>query len=360
MVLPQEQSLDAAQVTAEASVPGDALKFARFREFDLPAAADSPTSMAIGSDGNAWAATTKRVVRVGPLGGIEAFHGPAGSQFAGGMVRGDDGALWLLGWVPGSQPGDTINVVFRVATDGSVKFFPLPDAAQGFDTFLADITDGADGRLWFVVQTTEPCGAVGSVTTDGNFGPVTTLCEPTSSQGARSIRSRVAHAADGTTYVTVFDRFSGDSSVQRISASGHVLRTIPLPANSDPEGIVEGHDSALWIMLDGANAIARLTFGGSLTTYPLPTKNALTPQFNLDLAQSSQIINGPRGPLWFIEANVNQIGRITLFGKISEYRIPTPNSGPSGIASCRPRCKSGFGPIWFAETAANKIGNIKV
>lgn len=53
----------------------------------------------------------------------------------------------------------------------------------------------------------------------------------------------------------------------------------------------------------------------------------------------------------FPEYRANKIGRITPSGVITEFAIPTANSGPVGITA-------GNGSLWFTELLGNKIGRI--
>jgi virginiamycin B lyase len=64
------------------------------------------------------------------------------------------------------------------------------------------------------------------------------------------------------------------------------------------------------------------------------------------------ITAGPDGNLWFTEDAGNNIGRITTTGEITEFPIPTPQSGPHGIAV------GPDGNLWFTEQTGNKIGRI--
>jgi hypothetical protein len=58
--------------------------------------------------------------------------------------------------------------------------------------------------------------------------------------------------------------------------------------------------------------------------------------------------------MWFTEFGGNKIGRITTGGVISEFPVPTQNSGPIDIAA------GSDGAMWFAERGGNKIGRITV
>jgi hypothetical protein len=78
-----------------------------------------------------------------------------------------------------------------------------------------------------------------------------------------------------------------------------------------------------------------------VTEFSLPSKG--TP---------NEIAPGADGSLWFTLWDGNRIGRITPWGKVKEFAVPTSNSGPGGIT---------LGPdanLWFAEEKGNKIARI--
>ena len=65
-----------------------------------------------------------------------------------------------------------------------------------------------------------------------------------------------------------------------------------------------------------------------------------------------EIAAGPDGNLWFIEGNVDKIGRISPSGAITEFPVPTVNSGLVGITA------GSDGNLWFTENARDVIGRI--
>ena len=73
----------------------------------------------------------------------------------------------------------------------------------------------------------------------------------------------------------------------------------------------------------------------SIIEYPIPNPTGMP----------WSITSGPDGALWFIEYLGNQIGRIDpTTHVITEYAIPTPNSGAcTGITS------GPDGALWFTE-----------
>jgi virginiamycin B lyase len=98
------------------------------------------------------------------------------------------------------------------------------------------------------------------------------------------------------------------------------------------------------------NQIGRITPAGVVTEFPLPNPGS----------QPAVIAPGPDGNLWFTEGLGNRIGRITTAGVITEFVVPTASSYPAGIAA------GPDGNLWFAEAPApygrqvwpNKIGRI--
>jgi virginiamycin B lyase len=111
-------------------------------------------------------------------------------------------------------------------------------------------------------------------------------------------------------------------------------------ASAGASGIVRGQDNGWWFTEFSGNKIGRFSFAGDVVEFPIPTPNSGP----LGIASDSQAI-------WFTEFNANKIGRITPDGAVTEFAIPTPSSGPVGIAVV-------FGSVWFSESNVNKIGQL--
>jgi virginiamycin B lyase len=67
------------------------------------------------------------------------------------------------------------------------------------------------------------------------------------------------------------------------------------------------------------------------------------------------ITAGPDGNLWFTE-QVNQIGRITTSGVVTEFQIPSDSCTPNAITT------GPDGNLWFTEvsTGCNKVAKLIV
>jgi len=121
------------------------------------------------------------------------------------------------------------------------------------------------------------------------------------------------------------------------------ITTFPLPTqSSSPGGITAGPDGNLWFTEELGNQVGRITLAGKITEFPVPTANS----------QPFGITARPDGNLWFTEFDGNAIGRITPSGSFSTFGIPTANSRPDGITA------GPDGNVWFTEENVSKIGRI--
>jgi streptogramin lyase len=127
-----------------------------------------------------------------------------------------------------------------------------------------------------------------------------------------------------------------------VHAQGTVTITeFPTSGSDSPLDITSGPDGNLWFS-ETMNNIGRITPTGSITEFPIPTANT----------NSWGITSGSDGNLWFTEQQANNIGRLTPSGTVTEFPIPTANSQPTAITS------GPDGNLWFTEASGNKIGKI--
>jgi streptogramin lyase len=153
---------------------------------------------------------------------------------------------------------------------------------------------------------------------------------------------------------------SGAVPVYEFADDGTILHTYSLPSGSEigpfnvPGGIPAfdvltlGTDGALWFTDSGHNAIARMSGTGQLTEYPVPTPNS-----GVD-----GITTASDGGMWFTESAANKIGRIDTTGKIFEFTVPTANSAPEAIAAPPSGASCNPFQVWFGEVNGNKLGEI--
>jgi hypothetical protein len=125
-------------------------------------------------------------------------------------------------------------------------------------------------------------------------------------------------------------------------------------------GMSPGPNRSLWFTEPGRNRIGELSLAGRLTEYRLPT-----PQSYPD-----RIAMGSDSAMWFTEAQSNKIGRISANGRLREFTVPTPGafmhrdrfgsypeeSGIAGIPAFP--CSACARSVWFVEPAVNKIARV--
>jgi virginiamycin B lyase len=99
-------------------------------------------------------------------------------------------------------------------------------------------------------------------------------------------------------------------------ARAQSVNEFPLPGTGLPEDMAAGADGNLWFT-ELTNAIGRITTFGVVTEFPVPTSGS-SPQ---------GIAAGPDGALWFTEYGAGKIGRVTTAGAFTEYPVPTASSG---------------------------------
>ena len=152
---------------------------------------------------------------------------------------------------------------------------------------------------------------------------------------------RVARSGQLTNHLRVTVLVAATTLLALWLGAGHAdaqsFTEFPLTANSHPLGIASGPDGNLWFVEANANQIGRITPTGTITEFPIPTPNSLP----------VDAVAGPDGNIWFVELVGNQIGRITPTGAISEFSIPTAASKPQAITA------GPDGNLWFAEGADN-------
>lgn len=156
-----------------------------------------------------------------------------------------------------------------MTTSGAFTQYPLPTPTSE----PSAITAGSDGALWFI-----EAGKIGRITTDN-----TTIIE------------------------------------------------YPVPTSGFLTGIVAGPDGALWFTESSAGKIGRITTGGVITEYPVPT------------GSPHWIAAGPDGALWFTADAY--IGRITTAGAIAEYPVPTADFAANGGITA-----GSDGAMWFTAS----------
>jgi streptogramin lyase len=244
------------------------------------------------------------------------------------IAVGPEGDLWFTERV-------TSNIA-RMTPTGEVTSFPTllaSSAPQG-------ITLGPEGNLWFSDTSNPECNGSGCHFKVGRINPTTHAVEEFTmgiTEGAEPWE--ITTGPDGNLW---FTEFSGPSFVGQLARINPVTDEIKqfregefphgISEAIEPAGVTAGPDGNVWFTEQAGDAIGRITPGGTITVFPIPTANS----------QPVQIVTGSDGNLWFAEQGSLKIGRITPAGVITEFPLSSPDNEPRAIAA------GPDGNIWFA------------
>jgi streptogramin lyase len=321
-----------------------------------PTAGSLLGGIAINQTGDVWVNTSYDIIHLSPTGVANPLHlnrRPSGYRLVGGIVWRNDNTIWYEEYTVYSC-GKFCARVLHFLGETNPSGADLKDVylSSGGSEGLTPVV-GSDGRVWFAEDGRCGSGAAGGTVRAYGSG-FSATCYPLGTYLGDSIAS----GPDKRIYVTELKPYADAWVVAQMSTSGAILHQYPLPGlvrssevGSGPSDIGTGPDGNLWIAQPDNTTIARMSPTGIVKQFHLPTASA--PQ---------SIVQGNDGNLWFTDSDYygNKIGRITTTGLITEYPIPTPHAGASGIANCRLfGCATGtHGHIWFVEVLANKVGRL--
>lgn len=257
-----------------------------------------PLGLARGPDDNIWFADYRgRIGRIFPDNQYRTFDLNEGGTPTAVTAAPDGSALFT------NPSGDTIGHVFN---DGDVVEIPIPNGPSN----PQDLVIGPDGNLWF---TEYDAGAIGRLTMQGQFArfsvpvpPLEGVLQPR--LAARSRPLNIAVGPDGNLWFTD----EGLNKIGRITTGG-VIDTFPIPtADSGPAGIAAGGDGSLYFVESNAGRVARVTTDGEVTELGIPDVDSFPNYITL----------GPDGAMWFTEEDANRLGRIAPDGRITKFELP--------------------------------------
>jgi virginiamycin B lyase len=218
------------------------------------------------------------------------------------------------------------------------SFVPAPPAAPA--------PSGAFGPMQVAPQREQ---ATVSPSSGGSCWASPPLAEYTLAKGGGSPTS-VAAAPDGSVW---FSEAGAVPAIGRLDLTGAVTR-YPLPPGRTPGPLAVGPDGSVWFGTTGP-AVGHLTPSGRLVGYATPTVEG--PIHGPGPTPPGPFVAGPDGAMWFAEMAGDNVGRITPDGTITEYPLPSRDrmhANPEGIAI------GSDGAIWFSETLLQRMGRIDV
>jgi streptogramin lyase len=226
--------------------------------------------------------------------------------------------------------------VARITPAGVVTEFTVPTANAQPQMIIG----ASDGNLWFTEYSTSPApgtSKIAKVTTTGSFTEYSTLFAPPPLDEPLGLVDR----GDGNIWYVA----NGSSRVGFQGISSGVAGETSVPtANSGPFGIATAPDNNLYYTEANVDKIGRIT-------------NLFTAQSEISLTSGSipeAIVRGPDGNVWFTENGTSKIARLSpsSFAVTGEFPTATANAGPTGITVGQD------GALWFSENGQDKIGRI--
>lgn len=214
-------------------------------------------AITLGSDGNLWTGGTDKVVKIKPSDGTSTQVPVAGMGIPEGIASGGDGALYLASF--GTQR------VTRVTTAGASSFVSVDtDATNG----ARQVAAGPGNQIAFTSPAAKPRD-MGFITGGAALGP-------TSVTGGAVMTGKdpegIVYANDNAYWIA---RFAGND-VARVTADG-AFTTLPLSANSGPRRIAKGANDTLWVGLETAKKVARITGVSAPAPETTPPPTTTTP-----------------------------------------------------------------------------------
>lgn len=206
---------------------------------NFAAAGVDSRAITLGSDGNLWTGGNDQAIKINPASGTSTQVPVPGMGTPEGVAAGGDGALYFASF--GTQR------VTRVTTAGAHSFVGVDtDNTNG----ARQVAAGPGTQIAFTAPAAKPRD-VGFLNGGADLGP-TSVTGGVVMPGADP--EGITYANDGAYWIARFA--AGD--VARVTSDG-AFTTLPLAANSGPRRITKGAGDTLWVGLETAKKIARIT-----------------------------------------------------------------------------------------------------
>ncbi len=296
-----------------------------FTTFSLQPPGSTPSTVALGSDGNIWFAQTAPYIgRITPSGSITEFPIPSGHH-ANDITPGARGTLWFSEF--------RASKIGRISVDGTIKEFGGPKQL----TYPSGLTLGSDGNIWFHEQR----GPIGRMTPDGKF---TEFNPPSTTVGDITL------GPDGNVW------FVDGPDVGFITPSGQLTDYAnPQGIDENMSGITAGPDGDVYAGERGRHGyfITQITPGGVFKRFHSPLHI-----YELTLAPDDTIwATGVVGTYICGSGPHKCVPAISSF-VVATHSFSTPVQLPGPKAEAQDLTASGKA-IWFASGTGDYIGEYK-
>ena len=251
-----------------------------FAEHRMPSRTDIPVSIAVARDGVVWF-TIELSDAIGWFKDGRIVKVSKGSENLEplGLATAADGSAWFT--------DSRTRSISQISADGAIRSFDLSTPVAR----LGRLAVAPDGAVWFAEPTTVS----------------------------------VTRLQDG-----VFTRYA----VAPLAGAGE--------GGVGPFGVAVDAQGTVWASIPQENKLVRLTPGGEMATFELPTRQS---------GPADVAVDG-RGTVWVLQVAANKVARFAG-SRFEEFAVPTANAGLTALAAAPD------GAAWFTETRAHKLGRVK-
>jgi virginiamycin B lyase len=262
-----------------------------------------------------------RAVSVSNAATVMEFTLPTSNHYIASITSGPDGALWFTA----GKESSSGNFIGRITTDGTVTEYPI-DSLPGY---FRDVTVGSDGNFWFTVSDFK----IGRMTPSG---VVTEFSIPPTSYGS------TFHITAGPDGALWFTELLGNR-IGRITTTG-VITEFDLPSFVPPLGvrptaITAGPDGNIWFAELLTGIVGKITPLGVITEFPATGGEPI------------DMTVGPDGALWFTMSSAGAIGRMTTSGQYTSFPV-SETARPYAITA------GPDGALWFTDEFQSRVSRI--
>jgi virginiamycin B lyase len=227
-------------------------------------------------------------------------------------------------WVSGARH------LVRIDAAGRITYQPVPQGPARLDPHGEGIVAGPDGALWFADH---------SAPGFGRYFPGQPTVQEFPMPGS-SIPDGIAVGPDRAIWLT-------DPGARKITRLGpdNAIMSLALGDAVEPGDIAAGPDNALWVADLWLPRILEVQTLGAEKIFPVDrATNVLA------------LTVGPDGALWFAPNGAPiRIDRMTLDGRVREFKLPLP---ADDVALILDIAVGPDGNLWFTENASGAIGRI--
>jgi len=307
----------AAAISSFVALGGDALaeNASRLVELDIPGKMGSTHEISAGPQGNMWITQQKqaRLVKVQANGKLKFFPLPENSG-PHGLAFDSRGRLWVT--------LEYIDEIVQIGIDGEIiSRFKVPSGAGPHGLSIA-----SDGIIWWTGKTGN---VIGRLDVDKDKLDIF----PLGDRPAKPIY--IAPGPNGNMWFTELE----GSNIGRITDVGEITLFALPTENARPIVVFPGPGGLMWFTEERGNAYGTISATGEIVEYPTGVEGGKLAGAVIDADEN----------IWLQYNTPDIIQRIAPDKTVTTYNLPTKNAVQHRIAL-------GFGgKIWATQNATDKV-----